>query len=108
MTPEGFEKAVKDSISELPEEFQTALDNVEIVIEDGTGEFLGLYHGVPKTERTYALSLPDKITIYKNVILSVSDDPDIIKQIIKETVLHEIGHHFGLSDEELERIENTN
>ena len=109
MTDEEFERIVKETLDELPDEFKHQLDNVEIVIddfpEDGSDDLLGLYHGVPKTARTYSIMIPDKITIYKNIILSVSEDPEKVKQTIKQTVLHEIGHHFGLSDDELERIE---
>jgi predicted Zn-dependent protease with MMP-like domain len=110
MTDEEFEQIVARTLEELPEEFKRQLDNVEIVIEDDPDanfELLGLYHGVPKTERTNALMLPDKITIYKNVILSTSNDLETIKATIKETVRHEIGHHFGLSDEELDKIEHS-
>lgn len=110
MTDEEFEHVVAETLNELPEEFKKQLDNVEIIIENtsrnGNG-LLGLYHGVPKTERISAFMLPDKITIFKNSILSISNDREIIKKTITETVLHEIGHHFGLSDEELERIEHN-
>ena len=112
MQDEDFEKVVTESINELPTEFKSQMDNVEIVIEDwpvnAQGKpyagLLGLYHGVPKTERNTFPALPDKITIYKEPILLISKNIEEAKKNIKDTVLHELGHHFGLSDEDLERI----
>jgi predicted Zn-dependent protease with MMP-like domain len=112
MTNEEFETIVKETLDELPDEFKTQLDNVEIVIEDFPRDkrgrpfwgLLGLYHGVPKTARTVLPLLPDKISIYKEPILHMSDNIDEIKKQIKQTVLHELGHHFGLTDEDLSKI----
>jgi predicted Zn-dependent protease with MMP-like domain len=117
VTNEDFEIVVRQTIEELPEEFQSQLDNVEIVIEDildqQVGEkltssntvLLGLYQGVPKTKRFSYSALPDKITIFKQPILFIAKDVDHAKKIIRETVLHELGHHFGLSDADLSEIE---
>ncbi|HVA96699.1 MAG TPA: metallopeptidase family protein, partial [Candidatus Acidoferrales bacterium] len=88
-------------------EFLSQLDNVEIVIEDMPPDpaLLGLYHGVPKTGRGIGyFALPDKITIYKEPLLRISRNDEEAKENIRSTVLHEIGHHFGLSDEELYKI----
>lgn len=107
MTDEAFEKIIKQTIQSLPEEFLSQLDNVEIVIEDEpphNAPLLGLYHGVPKTKRFSYSALPDKITIYKEPLLGISSTIEEAEGHIKDTVLHEIGHHFGLSDEELYRI----
>lgn len=107
MTDEEFEQIVRATIQSLPKEFLSQLDNVEVVIEDEPPAhlpILGLYRGVPKTKRISYSNLPDKITIYKNPLLEISRDADEAKRNIKETVLHEIGHHFGLSDEELYKI----
>lgn len=117
MTNEDFEKIVRETLQSLPHEFKSQLDNVEIVIEDeprGQDFFgkisnphtllLGLYRGVPKTKRYSYFALPDKITIFKNPILHISRDESDAQRIIRDTVLHEIGHHFGLSDAELSRI----
>jgi predicted Zn-dependent protease with MMP-like domain len=114
MTDEEFEKIIKEALAELPEEFRSQMDNVEIVIEDWPldkngnpyGGLLGLYHGVPKTMRNNYSLLPDKITIYKQPLLRISHSFDEAKKHIKQTVLHELGHHFGLSDEELQKIEH--
>lgn len=107
MSDEEFQTIVRQTIQSLPKEFLTQLDNVEIVIEDLPPPrlpLLGLYHGVPKTKRLSYSSLPDKITIYKIPLLQISKNEKEAKKNIRETVLHEIGHHFGLSDEELYRI----
>lgn len=112
MTNEDFGQIVRDTIEHLPREFKSQLDNVDIVIEDWPGEdlpvitpglLLGLYQGLPKTKRFSYSLLPDKITIFKGPILHIAHDDNEAKQIIKDTVLHELGHHFGLSDEELRR-----
>lgn len=106
MTDEKFEKIIRQTIQSLPEEFLSQLDNVEIVIEESPPEatLLGLYRGVPKTERFSYSALPDKITIYKEPLLRISSNLEEAEKNIKDTVLHEIGHHFGLSDTELARI----
>jgi predicted Zn-dependent protease with MMP-like domain len=112
MQDEEFEAIVNQSLEELPKEFASQLDNVEVVIEewplDAQGRphagLLGLYHGVPKIDRNTMPMLPDKITIYKGPLLMISHTVDEAKKNIKNTVLHELGHHFGLTDEELDRI----
>lgn len=113
MTDEVFAATVRQAIDSLPNEFASQLDNVEIVIEDAARDknilrrlarsqlLLGLYIGVPKTKRFGTFLLPDKITIYKEPILSLSSDSDDAKRRIRNTVLHEIGHHFGLTDGEM-------
>ena len=108
MSDEEFERIVRETIKSLPKEFLTQLDNVEIVIEDqpSNPSLLGLYHGVPKTGRIGYFALPDKITIYKIPLLRISRGVEEAEKNIRDTVLHEIGHHFGLSDEELYKIKN--
>lgn len=116
MTLDEVEDVVQESIKNLPEEFSSNLDNVGFVVEPWPTEeefesikahptktlLFGLYRGVPKTHRlsNYS-SLPDKITIYAGPILMMSKDLEDAKKRIKETVLHEIGHHFGMSDAQL-------
>lgn len=117
MTLEEFEQVVDEVIKNLPEEFKSELDNVDIIVdvwprdEDWQninahpGSLLfGLYRGIPKTKRlsNYS-SMPDKILIYAGPILMVSHDLADAKVRIKETVLHEIGHHFGLSEEKIRK-----
>lgn len=116
MTLEEVELIVNETVQSLPSEFASALDNVGLVVEPwpSMAEFesikrhpsnsllFGLYHGVPKTKRPSSYSsLPDKITIYAGPILMVSKDMEDARERIKNTVLHEIGHHFGMSDEQL-------
>lgn len=111
-----FEALVADAIADLPRDFQEKLDNIQIEVRDwpsrrdlarvgmGPGRtLLGLYHGVPLTRRGqgYNLVLPDRITLYRRPILQVAQTPDAIRRQIRRTVLHEIAHHFGISDERL-------
>lgn len=117
MDEESFRKLVEEAVDSLPPEFAKKINNVAVVVEDDpspeqlrelglTGQDLlfGLYHGVPQTKRGfYAGVLPDKITIFKNSIEAVAKTSDEIKTQVRETVMHEIGHHFGLSDEDLRR-----
>ena len=109
---------VDQTLNELPAEFANQLENIGIVVEPWptSAEFasiqahpsssllFGLYQGVPKTVRPHNYSaLPDKIIIYAGPILMVSQDLEDAKKRIKNTVLHEIGHHFGLTDEQLRK-----
>ena len=111
-----FEELVRQALTDVPHEFAEKLDNVTIVVEDepsldqitrvGIGPYgllFGLYEGVPKTKRVggYAMVPPDKITIFQNSIEYVCRTNDEIKERIRTTVLHEVGHHFGLSEKEL-------
>lgn len=120
MTLEEVEDIVDQSIKTLPQEFRDKLDNVGFVVEawPTAEEFesikahpgsllFGLYRGIPKTKRLSNYSaLPDKIIIYAGPILMISKDLGDAKKRIKATVLHEIGHHFGMSDEQLRNREN--
>lgn len=120
MTLKEFENIVDQTIKNLPEEFKKALDNVEIIVEKWpTWEemqsirahpntiLFGLYRGIPKTKRiasSYS-GLPDKIVIFAGPILMVSKTLDEARQQIRRTVLHEIGHHFGMSEEKIRKVE---
>ena len=113
-----FEQLVIEAIDSLPQKFLDRLENVDIVVEStptraqllqqGIPEdslLLGLYEGVPLTAReNYGFVLPDKITIFQEAIEVVCPSPDRIVQEVRETVAHEIAHHFGLSDEALETL----
>jgi len=114
-----FEKIVIEGIKAIPEKFLEKLDNIDIVIEDNptkeqlkelkvrnNNHLLGLYEGVPKTERwNYAQVLPDKITIFNVPIERIAKSREEIKEIVKETVWHEIAHHFGMSEEQVKKSE---
>ena len=121
ISDEQFEEFVVEGMDAIPERFASEIDNVVIVLEDEPSPqqrrelglrhhsyLFGLYQGIPKTKRwNYNLALPDKITIFKNEILATSTDPERIRELVKNTVWHEIGHHFGLSDEQIHAIERN-
>ena len=114
--PREFAELVEEAVLGLPQEFAEKLDNVDIIVEERPDAetirkmkierghvLLGLYHGVPRTERHESAPplYPDRITIYRRPILAICRTSDEIRQQVQETVIHEIGHHFGLSDEEM-------
>jgi len=105
-----FEELVATALDTLPAELRDYISNVEIVIEDEPPPgkpWLGLYQGLPRTLRTdRAWALPDKITIYRGPIERLSgDDPERLAQEVRHVVLHEVAHHFGISDERLIEID---
>jgi len=105
-----FERAVQDVIDSLPEQFRDAISNVEIVVEDEPPpgrRLIGLYQGIPLTRRThwYSFTLPDKISIYRGPIERMcGDDRERLNDEVRHVVLHELAHHFGISDERLIEI----
>lgn len=116
MNLDEVEQIVGETVKNLPSEFASQLDNVGIIVEAWPTEeefesikahpsrslLFGLYRGIPKPKRPHNYSaLPDKITIYAGPILMISQDINEAKQRIRDTVLHEIGHHFGMTDEQL-------
>ena len=120
MTTEKFEKLVQEGIGAIPEEFLKKLDNVAVVIEDeptpqqrkklGLRQshlLFGLYEGISQARRgvNYSGVLPDKITIFKRPIESYANSPEEIKEIVKNTVWHEIAHHFGLDEKQVRTAE---
>jgi predicted Zn-dependent protease with MMP-like domain len=114
VTREEFEGLVREALDELPQEFAERLDNVEVVVEDEPEPELlrsmgmdprrdtlfGLYQGVPLHRRgdSYGGVLPDKITIFYRPLLRVCRTPERIRRQVRTTVIHEIGHFFGLND----------
>jgi predicted Zn-dependent protease with MMP-like domain len=102
-----FEEGIHDALSSLPSELRAAMSNVEIVVEDEPPDgqpLLGLYHGVPLPRRTSSYSgvLPDKISIFAGPITRLTaGDAGALRHEIRRVVLHEIAHHFGISDERL-------
>jgi predicted Zn-dependent protease with MMP-like domain len=120
MTRQQFLALVDEALASIPQRFRDAIANVAIVVEDEpTGEqlaevdvepgdtLLGLYEGTPLTERQWAHgnTLPDKVTLFQGPIEDASDDEDDVIVAIGETLIHELGHYFGLSEEEIEEIE---
>ena len=106
-----LEDAIEAAIESLPRELRERMANVDIVVEDEPppGEpLLGLYQGIPLTRRTsgYAGALPDKITIYRGPLLRLyGHEPERLRREVRRVVLHEIAHHFGISDERLIEID---
>lgn len=112
-----FEEIVVEAMDEIPETLWNVIDNMVVTVEEWPSRrqiesvglplgntLLGLYEGVPLTKRTthYGLTPPDKITIFRGPILQFCPpDEDAIRTQIRRTVLHEIAHHFGISDERL-------
>ncbi len=98
------------AIDSLPPELRTAMSNVEIVVEEENAEdpdLYGLYLGIPLTERDtgYTGALPDKIAIYRlPLVEEFGDDPEVLEDEIRITVLHEIAHHFGVDEDRLTEL----
>ncbi len=106
-----FESSVQDALDTLPRELSRLMDNVAVVVEDeppGGQPLLGLYHGVPLTRRGsyYAGVLPDRISIYRGPLERLyGHDPVELHAQVRRVVLHEIAHHFGISDQRLVEID---
>jgi len=119
MDTEKFEALVNEGMKAIPEEFLNKLDNVVIVIEDepspsqlkklrvGYGSSLfGLYEGIPRNRRSnYAQVVPDKITIFKRPIEDHARSEQEVREMVSNTVWHEIAHHFGLDEEEVRKAD---
>jgi predicted Zn-dependent protease with MMP-like domain len=120
MTRAAFERLVADALASIPRRFRDAMSNIAIVVEDEPSTqlledmdieppdtLLGLYQGTPLTERTWGHgnALPDRILIFQRPHEREAEDEDDLVVAIGETLIHEIGHYFGLSEEEIEAIE---
>ena len=120
MTRKRFERLVADALETIPPSFRQAVRNVAVIVEDAPAPellddvgidppdtLLGLYDGVPLPERdwTHGNALPDRITLFQEPIEAASRNDEEIIVTIGETVIHEFGHYFGLSEEEIEEIE---
>jgi predicted Zn-dependent protease with MMP-like domain len=121
MTREEFRALVDEALATIPDRFREAMQNIAIVVEDEPSArvlddvgieppdtLLGLYEGTPLTERQWAHGnvLPDKITLFQDPIEDSSNDREDTVVAIAETLIHEVGHYFGLSEEEIEEIED--
>jgi len=116
---EEFEALVEEALAQLPEEFQAALDNVAVMVEEEPSdedleevgmdpedpdrdELLGLYQGVPLPERdSFYSALPDRVLVFRGPILRSCDSRRQVIREVRETVQHELGHYFGLDEDEL-------
>ena len=113
-----FEQTVKGVVNSLPAGLKDRLENVAFIIEenpsafpeeweDGEAELLGLYHGISQKDRGfwYGNALPDRIIIYQRPLERISVSVQDLKENIRRTVIHEIGHYFGFDEEELRSLE---
>ena len=122
MTRERFERLVEEALRDIPKRFRDAMANVAVIVEDeppphvledmdmeADDELFGLYEGTPLPERgaSYGNTLPDRISIYQKPTEEACDSDDEIRDCVAETVIHEFGHYFGMSEEEIEAIEEN-
>jgi predicted Zn-dependent protease with MMP-like domain len=115
-----FEELVREALATLPDEIAARIDNVDVEVADWASPrelssagvprgrtLLGVYHGVPLTRRNsgYNMVPPDRIVIYQGPLEQMaSDDEDLVRRV-RDVVVHEVAHHFGISDERLDEIE---
>ncbi|MGW7682154.1 metallopeptidase family protein [Kribbella sp. NPDC054772] len=110
MSRSAFEELVAQALDDVPEELAALIDNVAVFVEDespaGEPELLGIYEGIPLTERGhyYGGVLPDRITIYRNPTLKICETVDDVVDEVNITVVHEIAHHFGIDDARLHEL----
>ena len=98
---------VGEALDGLPPALGKLMRNVAVVVDDGgDGTLLGLYQGVPLTERDseYSMVLPDRITIFRRTILAICDTEQDVVDEVRATVIHEVGHHFGITDDRLHEL----
>jgi predicted Zn-dependent protease with MMP-like domain len=120
MNRAAFERLVTEAVALIPRRFRREIKNLALVVEEEPSPALleemeieppdslyGLYQGTPLTERRwdYGNTLPDRITLYQKPIEEDCEDEDEVRAVIGETLIHEVGHYFGLSEEEIEEIE---
>ena len=113
-----FERLVRKALQEIPVEIRGYLDNVDVLVEDWPsgeqlgghvieeGDFLlGLYEGVPLSQRSdYGMVLPDRITLFQGAMEAVCSSEEELVEELRNTVVHEVAHHFGIDDERLGEI----
>lgn len=117
---EKFDRLVREAYLDIPAAFRRRIENVAIVVEEEpTAEdlhragcprgstLLGLYHGIPLTHRTssYGMVLPDRISLYRGPIERAARSEDELRHVIRETLWHEVGHYFGLSERQVREME---
>ena len=115
-TREHFERLVAEALDHIPEELAKFMDNLAVFVEDWPtaaqlagvrGTLLGLYQGVDLTRRSpvsYVGAMPDRITIFRGPISAIARDEQELVQIVTRTVIHEVAHHFGISDRRLSEL----
>ena len=120
MTRAEFERLVAEAVALIPKRFRKEIKNLALVVEDAPSldlllemdieppdSLYGLYQGTPLTERMWAHGnqLPDRITLFQEPIEADCEDEDEVRAVIGETLIHEVGHYFGMSEEQIEEIE---
>ncbi|MDQ4078852.1 MAG: metallopeptidase family protein [Chloroflexota bacterium] len=120
METETFEQLVAEALDELPDEFHRLMDNVQVVVAEwptpkqlasvglrSRQSLLGLYEGIPRTRRGtyYGQVLPDKITIFQRPIERICGNEEEVRQQVADTVIHELGHHFGIDEARMRELE---
>ena len=120
MTRERFERLVEEALRDIPRRFRDAIKNVAVIVEDEPpdhvlhdmdigpeDELFGLYEGTPLPDRgaSYGNTLPDRISIYQNPSEESCADDEEVRVCVAETVIHEFGHYFGMSEDEIMAIE---
>ncbi len=115
-TTDPFEQLVAEALDTLPEEIARMMSNVQVVVENEPSQdqlrfvppghtLFGLYHGIPLTKRgVYDQALPDKISIFRGPIVRSERTPERIREQVRRTVIHEIGHHFGIGEARLHEL----
>ena len=108
VSEDRFEQLVVEALDEIPEGLARRMDNVAVVIADrgADPDLLGLYDGIPLTERDDygGLAIPDRITIYREPIVAMCATEEEVVEQVRITVVHEVGHHFGIDDDRLEEL----
>lgn len=103
-----FEQLAGEALDLLPDDLLALLDNVVILVEDAhpSEDLLGLYEGVPHTERDDygGLELPDRITLYRLALCDYAPDLEALREEVTVTVVHEVAHHFGIDDDRLHEL----
>lgn len=106
--PDRFEEMVSEALDSLPPALGRVMRNVAVVVDNDSPQLhlLGLYEGVPLTERTHSYSavLPDRITIYRHAICAICRSEEQVVDEVRRTVIHEVGHHFGIDDSRLHEL----
>jgi predicted Zn-dependent protease with MMP-like domain len=107
MSSEDFEELVARALDDIPPELSSLMDNVVVQVDDVSppGRLFGLYQGVPLTMRgQYSAAMPDRITIFKETICGAFNDVHDVERQVRKTVIHEVGHHFGITDARLRAL----
>ncbi len=106
--PERFAELVAQALDGIPPDLAEMMDNVAVIVDDDSppGHLFGLYDGIPLTERSDygGIALPDTITIFRQALCASCDSADELVAEVRSTVLHEVAHHFGISDPRLDEL----